>query len=328
MSISQNQTNSNGERGRRKVSIIVPCYNEASNIKRFYDCALEQLHFAQKQIPNLDYEFVFINDGSTDNTLEILENLASCDNRIRFIDFSRNFGKESAILAGLRHSHGDAIILIDADLQDPAELISQMLYHHFIEGKDIICVKRNDRSGDGIARRIFTHIFYKFHNLINTIKLDNGVRDFRLMSREVVDCILEMGEYHRFSKAIFEWVGFEKIYLEYSYIPREAGVSGWSFWKLFKYAIEGIVSFSTAPLRIAFIAGFFASLIALIYTIYILIDTLIFGNPVKGYPSLVCIILFLGGLQLIVLGIIGEYIARIYEQVKHRPHYFIKKKKQ
>lgn len=203
-----------------------------------------------------------------------------------------------------------------------------MLYHHFVEGKDIICIKRNDRSGDGGARRIFTHIFYKLHNLINTIKLDNGVRDFRLMSREVVDCILEMGEYHRFSKAIFEWVGFEKIYLEYAYIPREAGVSGWNFWKLFKYAIEGIVSFSTAPLRIAFIAGFFASLIALIYTIYILIDTLIFGNPVKGYPSLVCIILFLGGLQLIVLGIIGEYIARIYEQVKHRPHYFIKKKKQ
>ena len=147
-----------GGGSERKVSIIVPCYNEASNIKRFYDCALEQLHFAQKQIPNLDYEFVFINDGSTDDTLEILENLASCDNRIRFIDFSRNFGKESAILAGLRHSHGDAIILIDADLQDPAELIPQMLYHHFIEGKDIICVKRNDRSGDGVATVSYTHL--------------------------------------------------------------------------------------------------------------------------------------------------------------------------
>ena len=239
---------------------------------------------------------------------------------------SRNFGKEAAILAGLKSSVGEATVLIDADLQDPVELIYQMYEKFYKNEADVIFARRKDRAGEGKIRAFFSGMFYKISNFMSEVRIESGIRDFRLMSREVVDAILELGEYHRFSKAIFEWVGFRKICLEYNYVPRNLGTSGWSFWKLFKYAIEGLVSFSTAPLRIAFIVGFIFSFISAIYGFWIVFDTLVFGNDVKGYPSLICIIMFFGGVQLIILGILGEYIARIYEQVKNRPHFIVRKR--
>lgn len=224
----------------------------------------------------------------------------------------------------MQNSKGDAIVLIDADLQDPIELIFEMVQIYCSNKTDIVCVKRTNRKGESQIRAAFSEVFYKIAQLISEVRIQSGIRDFRLMSKEVVEAILSLKEYHRFSKAIFEWVGFKKVCLEYEYIPREAGISGWSFWKLFKYGIEGLVSFSTLPLRLAFIFGFIFSMVSFAYGAWIIIDTLIFGSDVKGYPSLMCAIIFLGGIQLMGLGIIGEYIARIYEQTKNRPHFIIK----
>ena len=273
----------------------------------------------------MDYEIIFINDGSSDDTLEILKKLAALDSQIKILDFSRNFGKESAILAGFRESKGDFVVLVDADLQDPIDLLPQMFQLIINNDIDMVCIQRKRRDGDGKIRAFLSNMFYWISKAFLNIQLQNGIRDFRLMKKDVVDAILQIGEYHRFSKGIFEWVGFKKVFLEYSYIDREKGQSGWGFRKLFRYALDGIFSFSAIPLRLSFILGFLSSFFALIYGIYIVIDTLIFGNAVKGYPSLVCIITFFGGIQLIVMGIIGEYIARIYEQVKNRPHYILKK---
>ena len=254
--------------------------------------------------------------------------MSSKDTCIRVIDFSRNFGKESALLAGLKYAKGDFILLSDADLQDPLELILDMFRVLQTKQVDMVCVRRKSRSGDSLLRRILSKWFYKIYGLLSEVELVDGVRDFRLMKSEVLEAILSLNEYHRFSKAIFEWVGFRKQYLEYEYIARHHGESKWGVWKLFKYAIEGIVSFSTMPLRLAFVVGFVVSFLALIYGGIIIAKTLIFGNPVRGYPSLVCIVMFLGGIQLIVMGIIGEYIARIYEQIKNRPHFIQKKHKE
>ncbi|TLD83889.1 glycosyltransferase [Helicobacter sp. MIT 11-5569] len=307
------------------LSIVVPCYNESLNLSKFYTCIHHQIYTIQTQInPKICYELIFINDGSTDDTLQILNHLQQQDESIKIINFSRNFGKESAILAGLQNSKGDAIVLIDADLQDPIELIFEMVQIYCSNKTDIVCVKRTNRKGESQIRAAFSEVFYKIAQLISEVRIQSGIRDFRLMSKEVVEAILSLKEYHRFSKAIFEWVGFKKVCLEYEYIPREAGISGWSFWKLFKYGIEGLVSFSTLPLRLAFIFGFIFSMVSFAYGAWIIIDTLIFGSDVKGYPSLMCAIIFLGGIQLMGLGIIGEYIARIYEQTKNRPHFIIK----
>lgn len=308
------------------LSIVVPCYNESLNLSNFYLNVCHQIHTIQAQInPTIQYEFIFINDGSTDNTWEILTQLKNQDKKIHCINFSRNFGKEAAILAGLKQAKGDAIVLIDADLQDPVELIFQMVKLYHTQSIDIIYAKRINRKGESTIRATFSEVFYKISQLISEVKIQSGVRDFRLMSKEVVEAILKLNEYHRFSKAIFEWVGFNKMCLEYEYVPREAGMSGWSFYKLFKYAIEGLISFSTLPLRLTFIFGILFSMAAFMYGSWIIFDTLLFGNNVKGYPSLMCIIIFLGGIQLIALGIIGEYIARIYEQVKNRPHFITRK---
>lgn len=311
--------------GGVELSFVVPCYNESLNLDNFYLQILNQINIINEQnSKQINCEFIFINDGSTDNTLEILKALALKDNRIKILNFSRNFGKEAAILAGLQHSNAKATILIDADLQDPVELIPTMYKKFITQSIDMVCVRRIDRKGESKIRAFFSDMFYKISRFMSEIYLQSGVRDFRLMSKEVVDAILQLGEYHRFSKAIFEWVGYSKIYLEYEYIPRNAGSSGWSFWKLFKYGIEGLISFSTMPLRLAFILGFGASFGAFIYMIILILDTLIYGNDVRGYPSLMCVVIFFSGVILIVLGIIGEYIARIYEQVKNRPNYILK----
>ncbi|WP_334091847.1 glycosyltransferase family 2 protein [Helicobacter typhlonius] len=323
-----------------KLSLIVPCYNEADSLLSFCKNIFAVFEDISKTYSQSVFELIFVNDGSSDNTLQILRSLqnaqeGSCDIqdsaflsipppaqcKIKIIDFSRNFGKESAIYAGLQASKGDCVALIDADLQDPPTMLLEMYKKWQDKEADIIYARRISRAGESFIRAKLSEGFYILSNLISQVHLESGVRDFRLMDRQVVNALLSMSEYHRFSKAMFEWVGFKKIGLEYEYIPRTQGNSGWSFWKLFKYAIEGFISFSTMPLRVAFVLGFVMSALSLGYGCYAVISTLIFHNAVAGWTSLVVWIAFLGGVQLIILGIIGEYIARIYEQVKSRPHY-------
>ena len=241
---------------------------------------------------------------------------------MHLVKFSRNFGKEAAILAGFKHANGDMVVLMDADLQDPPSLISQMV-KSYLDGYKIVYSKRKDRVGEGYVKSKFSEAFYEIFNRISGVKIESGVRDYRLMDKSVVDELLKMNEYHRFSKSMFAWVGFKKKCLEFDHEPRVAGETSWSFWKLFNYAVEGFVSFSTAPLRFAFIIGFLVSAFAFIYGAYVILRTLIFGASLSGWASTIVIISFLGGIQLIVLGVIGEYIARIYEQVKNRPHFII-----
>ena len=273
-------------------------------------------------MPNLEYEFVFVDDGSRDNTAEKVKELHEKDSAVHLVKFSRNFGKEAAILAGFKHASGDMIVLMDADLQDPPHLISEMV-KEYLNGYKIIYSKRKDRVGEGYVKSKFSEAFYQIFNRISGVKIESGVRDYRLMDKSVVAELLKMNEYHRFSKSMFAWVGFSKKCLEFDHEPRVAGTTSWSFWKLFNYAVEGFVSFSTAPLRFAFIIGFFVSFLAFIYGSYIVLKTLIFGVSVSGWATTIVLILFIGGVQLIVLGVIGEYIARIYEQVKNRPHYIV-----
>lgn len=305
----------------QSLSIIVPCFNEAKNIANFYQCVMREKwrDFIS------DYEMIFIDDGSTDSTIDEIKKLQKIDKNIRIIKFSRNFGKESAMLAGLKATRKNLITLMDCDLQDPPNLLAQMIEIYNANNGHIkmIVAKRTNRNGEGRIRAFFSEIFYKVNNALSSVKIISGVRDFRLMEREVVKSILQMNEYHRFSKAIFEFVGFEKQYLEYEYIVRESGESKWSFIELLRYGLDGIISFSITPLRAITIIGFIIFALSTLWGSYILLKALIFGDPVKGYPSLMVLISFLGGLQIIMLGIIGEYIGRIYEQGKERPHYFI-----
>lgn len=305
----------------QSLSIIVPCFNEAKNIAHFYSAMMSEKwrDFVS------DYEMIFVDDGSTDSTIDEILRLQKRDKNVRLIKFSRNFGKESAMLAGLKASQKSLVTLMDCDLQDPPNLLVRMLEIHKANNGNIkmIVAKRANRNGEGRWRAFFSEIFYKVNNALSPVKIISGVRDFRLMEREVVNAILSMNEYHRFSKAIFEFVGFEKQYLEYEYIAREGGESKWSFAKLLRYGLGGIISFSITPIRAITIIGFVIFALSTLWGSYILLKALIFGDPVKGYPSLMVLISFLGGLQIIMLGIIGEYIGRIYEQGKGRPHYIV-----
>lgn len=319
------------------LSIIVPCYNEENNVKVFYDTIIAVINAeSSKDKKSKDskatskstlissYEIIFVDDGSKDGTIDEIRKLQTYDKNVRIVKLSRNFGKEAAMLAGLKASKKELVTLMDCDLQDPPALLTQMLELYYNNTNlQMIIAKRKDRAGEGKIRAYFSEMFYKFNNLISRVKIQSGVRDFRLMTRNIVESIIKLNEYHRFSKAIFEFVGYQKEYLEYEYIQRNAGISKWSFWKLFTYGLGGIISFSTMPLRIITFIGIFIFLLSCIYGSYIMISTLIFGNEVKGYPSLIVLISFFGGLQIIMLGIIGEYIARIYEQSKNRPHYFV-----
>ena len=310
-----------------ELSIIIPCFNEEQNVKKFYDKVKSIMGGGSLKFQNI--YFIFIDDGSTDNTETEILNLKQSNSNIKYIKFSRNFGKESAMLAGLKASKTILTCIMDCDLQDPPELLLEMIDKYKRSNGDLkmITAKRKNRSGDSKIRAIFSEGFYKINNLISPIKLESGIRDFRLIHRDALDSILDINEYHRFSKAIFEFVGFKKEVIEYDYIDRESGSSKWNFLKLFIYAIEGIVSFSTVPLKIITLIGFTIFALSSLYGIYMIIDTILFGNDVKGYPSIVTLISFFGGLQIILLGIIGEYIARIYEQSKNRPHYFIEYEK-
>jgi len=303
------------------ISVVCPCYNEEPMLPLYYEAMRERV-FAR--LTEYDIELILVNDGSKDRTLPILRELAKADERVKYISFSRNFGKEAAMYAGLRHAKGDFVCVMDCDLQDPPEMMEQMLKRLIDEDHDCVATRRVTRKGEPKIRSAFARAFYRIINRISDTEFVDGARDFRMMRRCVVDAVLSLGEYHRFSKGIFMWVGFDTVWLEYENVERAAGETKWSFWKLMRYALEGIISFSVAPLQLATAVGSVVSAIALIYMVIRVVIAMIWGNPVAGYPSLLSIILFLGGFILLALGIIGEYVARTYMQVKQRPIYIQK----
>ena len=303
-----------------KISVIVSCYNEEESIPLFY----KEMNEVSKQMNHVDFEFMFVNDGSSDNTLNELKDLAHKDNRVRFISFSRNFGKEAAMYAGLENVTGDYITLMDADLQDPPSMLPVMYKYIKENDYDQVGTRRVTRKGEPPIRSFFARMFYKIINKMSKVEMVDGARDYRLMTRQVVDSILQLKEYNRYSKGLFSFVGFKTKWLEYENVERVAGETKWSFWKLFKYAIEGIVAFTTAPLSMAAVLGVIICLIAFIGIIVIIVKTLAFGDPTGGWPSMVCILLFVSGIQLLCMGIIGQYLAKTYLETKKRPIYIIK----
>ncbi len=302
----------------KKLSIVIPCYNEQETIELF----INEMKKVETELP-LQFEYIFVNDGSKDDTLKVLKSAALLKGNINYISFSRNFGKEAALLAGLKSVTGDFITVMDVDLQDPPELLSEM-YQKIQEGYDIVGTRRSDRVGEPAIRSFFAKSFYRIINSISDVKMVDGARDFRLMTRQVVDAILELNEVNRFSKGIFSWVGFDTYYISYENRERSAGETTWNFWSLFKYSLEGIINFSEAPLNLATFIGILSCLFSVMAMVYFFLSNLITQNPVPGWPSLVCIILFLGGLQLFCLGIVGKYIGKIFLEVKKRPSYVIK----
>lgn len=305
------------------ISIIVPCYNEEAAVPYFYDAITKQSELMHDKF-DVEFEYLFINDGSKDNTLNILKEYAKKDKRVKYISFSRNFGKEAAMYAGLKNAGGDLVAVMDVDLQDPPYMLEEMYKSIINEGYDCAATRRVDRKGEPPVRSFFARIFYKLINKISKADIVDGARDYRLMTRQMVDAILEMGEYNRFSKGIFGWVGFDTKWLEYENTERAAGETKWSFWKLFLYSLDGIIAFSTAPLAIASVIGFLFCIIAFVMIVVIIAKTLIWGDPVAGYPSLVCIIFLVSGVQMFCLGILGQYLAKTYMETKKRPIYIIK----
>ena len=303
-----------------KISIVVPCYNEEKNINNFYE---EMIKTLEKVKENYSYEIIFVNDGSNDQTEIEVKKVRKTDKNVILISFSRNFGKEAAIYAGLNNATGDLVALIDADLQHPPVTILEMI-KGINEGYDVVATKRKNRKGEPVIKSVFSKLFYKMMRMF--IPIEKNVQDFRLMKKEVVDAILSLKEYNRFSKGIFTWVGFNIKYIEIENIERKAGKTKWSFKKLFSYAIEGITSFTTAPLKASTLMGFCISIIAIISTIVIILQTLIYGKDVPGYASIITAILFMGGVQLIPIGILSEYISKMYLEIKKRPKYIIKEK--
>ena len=305
---------------KEKLSVVVSCYNEEEALPLFY----KEIKKIEKEMKFLYFEYIFVDDGSKDKTLSIIKDFSKKDKRVKYLSFSRNFGKESAMYAGLKYSKGDYVTVMDADLQDPPSLLKEMYSYIKDEGYDQVATRRINRKGEPIIRSFFARMFYKIINKMSKIEMVDGARDFRLMKRQVVNSILELTEYNRYSKGLFEFVGYNTKWLEFENIERIAGETKWSFWRLFLYAIEGIIAFSTAPLAIAAIAGFLFCLISFIMIIVIIIKTLVYGDPTSGWPSIVCIIFFVSGIQLFCLGIIGEYLSKTYLETKKRPLYFIK----
>ncbi|MBR4580398.1 MAG: glycosyltransferase family 2 protein [Lachnospiraceae bacterium] len=306
-----------------KCSIVVPCYNEEEALPLFYE-AVENVISSMQE---LEFEYVFVDDGSRDGTLEILRSLSVKDEKVHYVSFSRNFGKEAGILAGLTESSGDYVVIMDADLQDPPELLPEMYKAVKEEGYDCAATRRVNRKGEPPIRSLFAKMFYRIMNRVAKLNMMDGARDYRFMKRVMVDAILSMKEYHRFSKGIFGWVGFNTKWIDFTNRERVAGKTKWSFFSLFKYSIEGIVAFSTAPLEWASFVGLIFCLLALVAVIFLFIRALLFGDPVMGWPSLACMITFFAGLQLFVSGIIGMYLAKAYNEIKDRPVYIIREKK-
>lgn len=301
-----------------KISLVVPCYNEEEVIKIFYD----EIQKIKKDFENVCFEIIFVNDGSKDKTLDLMRELSSNDD-VRYISFSRNFGKEAAMYAGLEASTGDYVAIMDADLQDPPALLKEM--YEILKSKeyDSVATRRVTRKGEPVIRSFFARLYYKIINKISKTEIVDGARDFRLMTRQMVNAVLEVQEYNRFSKGIFSWVGFRTKWLEYENVERAAGETKWSFWKLFLYSLDSIVAFSTVPLSIASVMGILFCFVAFIIIIFIIVRTLIYGDPTSGWPSMVCIMFFIGGVQLLCIGVIGQYLSKAYLEVKKRPIYIV-----
>lgn len=302
-----------------KLSIIVPCYNEEEAIPFFYQ-AVDNLSKKMK----VKFEFLFVDDGSKDHTLQVLKELHKKDRRVRYLSFSRNFGKEAGMYAGLEAAEGDYVAIMDVDLQDPPEMLEEMYHILTTTSYDCVATRRVSRKGEPPIRSFFARCYYRLINKISKTEIVDGARDFRLMTRQMVNSILELKEYNRFSKGIFSWVGYNTKWLEYENVQRVAGTTKWSFWKLFLYSLESIVAFSTVPLAISSIFGILFCLIAFFLILVIIAKTLIFGDPTSGWPSLVCIIFFVSGIQLFCLGIIGQYLSKMYLETKKRPIYIVK----
>ena len=303
-----------------KVSIVVPMYNEQESLEILY----QELNRVTDTIKDYEFEYLFVNDGSKDNTLQEIQRLATADDRVRYVSFSRNFGKEAALYAGLSNADRDYIATMDADLQDPPSLLPQMLAVIESQDCDNVATRRVNRKGEPPIRSFFARCFYKLMRRLSNIDIADGARDYRLMSRAMVDSILSVSEYNRFSKGIFAWVGYETRWLEFENVERSAGETKWSFWKLVRYSIDGIINFSNTPLQISSYLGMILTIVSFIAIIVEVIRALVFGDPVAGWPSLVCIITFIGGIELFCMGIMGQYIAKTYMEVKHRPHYIVK----
>ena len=303
-----------------EISIVVPCYNEEASLPLFY----REITRVAAEMDYADFEFVFIDDGSEDNTLPTLRRLAAADRRVRFVSFSRNFGKEAGMLAGLEAATGDYVALMDADLQDPPALLPELYKAVTEEGYDCAATRRTTREGEPPIRSFCARLFYKIINKISDADIVDGARDYRLMRRSMVDAILSLREYNRFSKGIFGWVGFKTKWVPYVNVERVAGETKCSFWKLFRYSLEGIVAFSTVPLALASVLGVLVCLAAFVFVVVVLVKTLAFGDPVGGWPSMMCVILFLGGVQLLCIGILGQYLSKTYLETKRRPVYLVR----
>ena len=302
------------------VSVIVPCYNEEAALPFF----MKEMQKTMAALSDdCDFELLFVNDGSRDGTLEVLRGFAGEDARVRYLSFSRNFGKEAAMYAGLRHAKGDYVALMDADLQHPPAMLEEM-YRELQSGEyDCVAARRENRRGEPPVRSFFARCFYKLINRISDTEIVDGACDFRMMTRQMVRAIVSMGEYNRFSKGIFGWVGFRTKWLPYENVERVAGETKWSFWKLLLYSLQGIVGFSTVPLALASVLGLALCVVSFLLVVYIIVKTLLFGDPVGGWPSLACMVMFMGGIQLFCMGILGQYLAKTYLETKRRPIYIL-----
>ncbi len=305
---------------KKKISIVVPCYNEEHTLLILY----KELNKVTESMAGYDFEYVFVNDGSKDKTLSVLKELAQKDSRVKYVSFSRNFGKEAALLAGLKNAKGDMVATMDADMQDPPSLLPEMVA--FVESGvyDNAATRRVTRKGEPVIRSFFARMFYLTMRRMTDIEIVDGARDYRVMNRAMVDSIIALQEYNRFSKGIFSWVGYETKWVEFENVERSAGETKWSFWKLLRYAIDGMVSFSEAPISMASWLGLIMTGVSVIALLFLFLRALIFGDPVAGWPSLACIMTFIAGIQLFVMGVMGQYIAKTYTEVKRRPHYIVK----
>lgn len=301
------------------VTLIVPCYNEQESLPIFYEAVCE----TAEKLPDYELTLLLVNDGSKDGTLGVMRTLAQKDPRVHYLSFSRNFGKEAAMYAGFCNANGDYVAVMDADMQDPPSLLPQML--HMLEEDDVdsVATRRVTREGEPRMRSMFARLFYRIINVISDADVVDGARDFRLMKREMVEAIVAMGEYNRFSKGIFGWIGFKTKWLPYKNVERVAGETKWSFLKLLKYSIDGIINFSQAPLALASWMGILLTFVSFLLVLFVIVRKLIFGDPVAGWASMICVILFIGGIELLCMGIMGQYLAKTYMEVKRRPHYII-----
>lgn len=300
------------------ISIVVPCFNEEKAIPLFYKELISVV-----VVMDYQYEIIFVDDGSTDKTKEVIKSLADKDDHVLFLSLSRNFGKESAMYAGICNAQGDLTVIMDADLQDPPAFLPEMIHILSTEDYDSVATRRVTRDGEPLIRSWFARRFYKIINRYSDADIMDGARDYRMMRRGMLDAVISMSEYNRFSKGIFGWVGFKTKWIDYENKERVAGETKWSFWKLFRYAIDGIISFSQAPLNFASWLGFFMTVVSFVTLVFIIFRKLLLGDPVAGWASTICIIVFIGGVQLAVLGIIGQYLAKTYLETKQRPHYII-----